>query len=68
MQALRDAPSTGASRHCRAVVPGGEGGYAAGCSCKETAFDMTAKPFDDFRTLLATLPPADAAAETRVRT
>ncbi|TJW18501.1 MAG: nicotinate-nucleotide--dimethylbenzimidazole phosphoribosyltransferase, partial [Mesorhizobium sp.] len=29
---------------------------------------MTAKPFDDFRTLLATLPPADAAAETRVRT
>ncbi|PBC00390.1 nicotinate-nucleotide--dimethylbenzimidazole phosphoribosyltransferase [Mesorhizobium sp. WSM3862] len=29
---------------------------------------MTAKPFDDFRTLLATLPPADAAAEIRVRT
>ncbi|MDG4902717.1 MULTISPECIES: nicotinate-nucleotide--dimethylbenzimidazole phosphoribosyltransferase [unclassified Mesorhizobium] len=29
---------------------------------------MTAKPFDDFRTLLATLAPADAAAETRVRT
>ncbi|TGT43640.1 nicotinate-nucleotide--dimethylbenzimidazole phosphoribosyltransferase, partial [Mesorhizobium sp. M8A.F.Ca.ET.167.01.1.1] len=29
---------------------------------------MTTKPFDDFRTLLATLPPADAAAETRVRT
>lgn len=28
---------------------------------------MTAKPFDDFRTLLATLPPADAAAEARVR-
>ncbi|WP_192385568.1 nicotinate-nucleotide--dimethylbenzimidazole phosphoribosyltransferase, partial [Mesorhizobium silamurunense] len=28
---------------------------------------MTAKPFDDFRTLLATLPPADATAETRVR-
>ncbi|TJW75618.1 MAG: nicotinate-nucleotide--dimethylbenzimidazole phosphoribosyltransferase, partial [Mesorhizobium sp.] len=28
---------------------------------------MTAKPFDDFRTLLATLPPADAAADARVR-
>ncbi|RWE03041.1 nicotinate-nucleotide--dimethylbenzimidazole phosphoribosyltransferase, partial [Mesorhizobium sp.] len=29
---------------------------------------MTAKPFDDFRTLLATLPTADVAAETRIRT
>lgn len=56
------------SRHHRAVVPGREGGYAAASSCKKTASDMTAKPFDDFRTLLATPPPADAAAETRVRT
>lgn len=54
------------SRHCRAVVPGSEGGYAAACSRNET--DMTAKPFDDFRTLLTSLPTADVAAETRIRT
>ncbi|MBN9550867.1 MAG: nicotinate-nucleotide--dimethylbenzimidazole phosphoribosyltransferase, partial [Alphaproteobacteria bacterium] len=28
---------------------------------------MTATPFDDFRNLLATLPPADHAANARVR-
>ncbi|TGV73697.1 nicotinate-nucleotide--dimethylbenzimidazole phosphoribosyltransferase, partial [Mesorhizobium sp. M00.F.Ca.ET.149.01.1.1] len=28
---------------------------------------MTAKPFDDFRNLLAALPPADDAAGARVR-
>ncbi|MES0051497.1 hypothetical protein NKJ68_28620, partial [Mesorhizobium sp. M0053] len=48
----------------RGVVPAGQGGYAADQPQGMIRTDMTsALPFDDFRNLLASLPPADTVAE-----
>ena len=67
MQALRNAPPTGAFAALPKVVREAEGGYAAPDLPRAEPV-MTATPFDDFRTLLASLPAVDEAAETRVRT
>jgi nicotinate-nucleotide--dimethylbenzimidazole phosphoribosyltransferase len=49
-------------------VPAVQGGYAAHHS-GTIRIDMTsALPFDDFRDLLTSLPPADVVAQARVRT
>jgi len=51
------------SRQGWMVVPAGEGGYVAHRPSTTIASRMTtASPFDDFRDLLANLPPADTAA------
>lgn len=56
------------SQYPQAVVPAGDRGYAA-CDFRNEPrpTSMTATPFDDFRSLLAALPPTDDAAAARVR-
>lgn len=69
MQALGNASPEATFASTLAVVPAGQASYAADQPPATIATNMTsALPFDDFRNLLANLPPADAQAEARVRT